>query len=255
MPSNPPVVLVSQLGTGGDAWQPVIDCLPESLTTVTYDRPGTGNCPPRPAPNPPLPYSAFADELAAVLDERGITRPAVLVGHSIGSLIVRVFAARYPDRVAGVVHVDGSIPRSRFGHGLYRDQSPVPIDGDGPDATAFDILRGEIEVVEAVQPDVPAAVITRTLGRWSPWVEPHLESAIDALWTAYQRQLARQLGTPLVVATDSGHQIPDESAALVAHVIGCVVDAARTGRQVVLDEATVSAAGGVFDDGRRSWAA
>lgn len=242
-PTSPPVVFVSQRGTGGASWHPVLDRLTCGSTTVTYDRPGTGACQPRPAPNPPLPYSAFADELAAVLDERGITEPVVLVGHSVGSLIVRLFADRHPGRVAGVVHVDGSIPRLRFGPGLEPEGLGPPADGDGPDATLFDLPDGEAEVVQAVAPSVPAVVIACTPGLW----EPEWPAAGDRLWTAYQRQLARHLGAPLVIAANAGHQIPDEAPALVAYVIDRVVEAASAEGPVVLGEATLTKAGGGLD--------
>ncbi|MGK5682463.1 alpha/beta fold hydrolase [Actinoplanes sp. URMC 104] len=58
MPSynlSPTVVFISQLGTDGDSWQPVINLIRSNVPTFTYDRPGTGTRPPRPEPNPPLP--------------------------------------------------------------------------------------------------------------------------------------------------------------------------------------------------------
>jgi hypothetical protein len=51
-----PIALIAQLGCGGDIWKPVVDQL-TGLQVITYDRPGTGNAPPRPAPNPPVPPS------------------------------------------------------------------------------------------------------------------------------------------------------------------------------------------------------
>jgi pimeloyl-ACP methyl ester carboxylesterase len=39
-----------------------------------------------------------------------IAEPAVFVGHSIGSLIVRMLASRLPDRVADMVYDNGTIP-------------------------------------------------------------------------------------------------------------------------------------------------
>lgn len=234
---GPPVVFIAQLGTGGDAWQPVIDRLASGTMTVTYDRPGTGKRRPRPAPNPPLPHSANADDLASILHKQGITEPAVLVGHSIGSLIARVFADRYPNRVAGMIHVDGSIPRGSFGYGP--DPMVGAFDGDGPGATQVDLFASEIEVVNAAVPDVPTTVITRTPGRWIPgWHD------LDPLWTAYQRQLARQCGVPLVVAADSGHQIPDDAPQLVAHVVDEVVAAVRAGTSVMFDLSTLAVSGG-----------
>ncbi|MQA78082.1 MAG: alpha/beta fold hydrolase [Streptosporangiales bacterium] len=43
-------------------------------------------------------------------DRLGVDRTVVLVGHSIGSFIVRVLASQWPDRVAGMVYVDGTVP-------------------------------------------------------------------------------------------------------------------------------------------------
>ena len=82
----PPVVLIAQLGTGGHSWAPVLDHL-EGLATFIYDRPGTGDAPPRPTPNPAIPHSVFAAELASVLEQHRVPSPAVVVGHSFGSLI------------------------------------------------------------------------------------------------------------------------------------------------------------------------
>lgn len=241
--SGPPVVFIAQIGTEGKSWNPIIDLMTSGAPTITYDRPGIGKRPPRPAPNPPLPHSANADDLAAILDERGVTAPVVLVGHSIGSLIARVFADRHPHRVAGMVHVDGSIPRGAFGFG------PSPLvgafDGDGPDATQVDLITSEIEVVNAIAPAVPTAVIARTPGRWPEgWDHP----LCDPFWVAYQRQLARQCRVPMIVAADAGHQIPHDAPNLVAFVVDEVVQAVRSGAPVTFDSDRLSAAGGRIVD-------
>lgn len=245
----PTIVFVSQLGSGGAAWQPVLDRLDAGAEVFTYDRPGTGDAPPRPEPNPPLPYSAMAAELEALLDDRG-PGAVVLVGHSIGSLITRMFADRNPDRIAGIVHLDGSIPRVNTWPAL--DSPPGP-DGDVPRATSFDVLAGEIEVVESVVPPVPAAVIARTPGWWSEGAPP---PGVDPLWTAYQRQLAHQHRTPLIVADDAGHQLPGEAPRLVAHVIDAVVRGHRFDLRSAADAAALKEWGGHFDvrPGRAGWA-
>jgi pimeloyl-ACP methyl ester carboxylesterase len=208
------VVFVSALGDAGSAWQPVLDELPPGTPTFTYDRPGTGDAAPRPAPNPPLSYNALAGELAALLPADG---RVVLVGHSVGALIARAFAGRYPERTAGFVAVDGSIPQFAVGP----DPEP-PIDGDGPGATELDILTGQVEILTAPVPEVPAVVLVRRRG-W--WVEgkamPH--PAIDDLWHVSQRILAEQWKAPLIVAEYSGHQIPAAQPALVAYAIELVL--------------------------------
>lgn len=234
---NPPVVFVSQVGTDGDSWQAVIERLTTGATTVTYDRPGTGNRPPRAAPNPPLPYSTFADELADELDRADVVEPVVLVGHSVGSLIIRVFADRHPDRVAGAVHVDGSIPRLN----LWPNAEPS-FDGDGPDATEIDTIAGEVEALAAVPPPVPSVVVSRTPGRWGRAL-PH--PAIDDLWSVHQLLLAERWRAPHIVATNAGHQTPREAPMLVAYAIDTVIRAARSGSVGVrLDREQLTASGG-----------
>ncbi|WP_394619927.1 alpha/beta fold hydrolase [Lentzea sp. JNUCC 0626] len=51
----------------------------------------------------------IVDDLTAVLDAVNETDPVVLVGHSWGGPIIRVFADRHPDRVAGMVFVDATL--------------------------------------------------------------------------------------------------------------------------------------------------
>jgi pimeloyl-ACP methyl ester carboxylesterase len=59
----------------------------------------------------PGPYgmAAHTADLVAVADHFGVERMA-LVGHSMGGFVVTETAARYPDRVASVLLVDGGLP-------------------------------------------------------------------------------------------------------------------------------------------------
>jgi pimeloyl-ACP methyl ester carboxylesterase len=47
----------------------------------------------------------WTDDIAAILKQEGIAR-AILVGHCLGANIAATFAARYPDRTAGIVLVE-----------------------------------------------------------------------------------------------------------------------------------------------------
>ncbi|MFI1995690.1 alpha/beta fold hydrolase [Actinoplanes sp. NPDC020271] len=240
MTSQLPIVFISAMGQPGRYWQPVLDHLP-GHTTITYDRPGIGATPHRPPPNPPLPYSAFADELAAHLDHRDITGPAVIVGHSIGSLIARVYAARHAHRVAGIVHVDGSLPQFYVVPGTETPEDGA--DGD-TDATAIDIVNGQVEVLYATAPAAPTLVLVRSPGHWAPGPPP---PGADELWLASQRILARDAGTALIVAEHSGHGIPHDQPELVAYAVRAVHDAAAERRAVRLDAEALAAVGGHLD--------
>lgn len=239
--SGPPIVFIAQLGTGGASWKPVLERLTTTGRTFTYDRPGTGSAPPRPAPNPPLPHGAFARELADLLDAEGITEPAVLVGHSFGGNILRVYASLRPERVAGIVFVDCSIPQSFLVPG-----EDNPVDGDEPDGTAIDTIAGQVEILSAPIPHVPTAVLVRRPHWWFPTFADIPHPAIDDLWQVSQRLLAEQLHAPLI-RTQTGHQIPRENPGLVSYIVDAVVKAAGTGGRVGLGEQRVTALGGTVN--------
>jgi pimeloyl-ACP methyl ester carboxylesterase len=74
--------------------------------TLSYDRAGYGGSDVDPRPRT---LERIADDLLALLDAVGETSPVVLVGHSWGGPVLRLFADRHPERVAGLVFVDASL--------------------------------------------------------------------------------------------------------------------------------------------------
>lgn len=103
-------VLLHGFGASTFSWHPVAEELAGTLPVVAFDRPGFG------LTERPLdwtgadPYApdTQADLTIALMDELSIER-AVLVGHSAGGTVAALVAARYPDRVAGVVLEDPAI--------------------------------------------------------------------------------------------------------------------------------------------------
>jgi pimeloyl-ACP methyl ester carboxylesterase len=113
---SPTVVLVAGLRGSAEDWniagKPGPRVFPEvaKFTRVcAYDRPGTpvGEKPSRsdPVPQPTTAGAAVAD-LHALLTAAGEAGPYVLVAHSYGGLIGRLYASTYPDEVSGLVLVD-----------------------------------------------------------------------------------------------------------------------------------------------------
>lgn len=102
--SNPTVILESgAFGSAAD-WDLVLDDLAGGGRVCAYDRAGIGRSPAR-AGDPGV--TAIAEELKGLLDRLGEREPVILVGHSNGALYVETFAAMWPDRVAGLVYVNG----------------------------------------------------------------------------------------------------------------------------------------------------
>jgi pimeloyl-ACP methyl ester carboxylesterase len=100
----PTVILESGLfGTATD-WDKAIGELAEGGRVCAYDRKGLGRSPPKTDGED---VAAVARELGRLLDQLGETRPVILVGHSNGALYVEEFAEQHPERIAGLVYVNG----------------------------------------------------------------------------------------------------------------------------------------------------
>lgn len=227
--NGPPVVFVAALGFPGSSWRPVVTALRAGSATLTYDRPACGASPPRADLKTPITFGSLADELEALLIEIGVTAPAVVAGHSVGGNIARVFASRYPRRVAGLVFVDCSLPALLVGD----ERGPI-IDGDDEVGNEIDLATSEEEVLAAGVPPVPAIVLARTPGR----------GGIDEIWAPHQRGLAAIYGAPLLIADDSGHHLTREAPDLVAFATDTVVQAVRDGARPSIDPAALAAAKG-----------
>jgi pimeloyl-ACP methyl ester carboxylesterase len=101
--SGPPVVFESGISATCLNWTRVRAEVEGFARACTYDRAGLGWSD---AANSPRTTSAIVDELHALLMGAGISPPYILVGHSFGGMIVRAYAAKYRDHVAGLVLVD-----------------------------------------------------------------------------------------------------------------------------------------------------
>jgi pimeloyl-ACP methyl ester carboxylesterase len=108
---TPAVVIEAGAGAFGLDYLNLFELCTKRATCVLYDRAGSGW-------SDPLPGERSAREVVTDLHNAlglaSITGPYLLVGHSLGGLLVRAFAQNFPDDVAGMVLIDPateSIPR------------------------------------------------------------------------------------------------------------------------------------------------
>jgi non-heme chloroperoxidase len=97
--SGTPIVLLHGYPDSLRSYEPLLAHLPAGLRAVAVTQRGHGD-----ASRPATGYGIgdFAADLDPVLDELGIAS-AILVGHSMGSMIAQRFALDRPDRVLGLV--------------------------------------------------------------------------------------------------------------------------------------------------------
>ncbi|MDF3312905.1 alpha/beta hydrolase [Rhodococcus sp. T2V] len=262
---SPTVVLIAGKGNGAnDGWGEVLDPadpvrqapddqvalgkgdLQRSDTAVfasvakftrvcAYSRPGTGLDDPEtstPVPQPHRVGNAFSD-LHAVLGAAGESGPYVLVGHSYGGLIVRLFASMYPHDVSGLVMEDvvSEFETETTTPEEFTNWDELNSTTDGT-TEAVELIDAMDEIRAApAMPDAPAVVLSSD--------KPPNRQAIEAqskefgalptfaAWLAAHDLLAKSLHAKHITDTNSGHNIEVYQPQLVTDAIRTIVDEAR----------------------------
>jgi len=98
------VVFENGLGTSLEQWDQVAAAIATRARVVRYDRRRAADTGPVPVHS----AAQSAQDLLALRDVLKVGQPCILVGHSWGGVIVRLFAQRHPSRVAGMVLVDAT---------------------------------------------------------------------------------------------------------------------------------------------------
>ena len=93
-----PIVFLHGIGGAARGWRSQLDALAGHYHAIAWDMPGYGGSQPLPATS----ISTLAEALKDFLEQLGATKP-VLVGHSIGGMIVQQFLVSYPDLAGAAV--------------------------------------------------------------------------------------------------------------------------------------------------------
>jgi len=250
---RPVVVFESGAGTGLDTWALVLQDVSAFATVVAYDRAGIGGS--EDDVQPPMPRHV-AQKLRVLLTAAGCKPPYVLVGHSWGGLLIRMFAALYPAEVAGLVYVDSSDPRSPEENSAYLRDSGYTDEGvrefiekhrnelSALVASRSGPYRAEMEVIQAAElsdfsefralpppPSVPAAILVSNQLDPQMWQgRPCEPAACHEAWMRQRIEALKGLAptsreTVVTLADRSGHEIQRDQPALVVSEIRRVVSA------------------------------
>lgn len=102
-PGGPTVVIDAGNASMALDWVGIQRRLSPNYRTCIYDRAGYGWSSARPGPRD---ADHVVEELRTLLSEAGEDEPVLLIGHSLGGVHARLYAARYRDDVAGLILVD-----------------------------------------------------------------------------------------------------------------------------------------------------
>jgi 3-oxoadipate enol-lactonase len=97
-PASPPLLFLHGIGGAARAWRGQLDAFSGRYRTIAWDMPGYGGS----APLAAVSIAALADALQDFLQAVGATKP-IMVGHSIGGMIVQQWLAKNPNAAAAVV--------------------------------------------------------------------------------------------------------------------------------------------------------
>jgi pimeloyl-ACP methyl ester carboxylesterase len=265
---GPTVVLEAGAGDRADIWTRdlqdpagsrlmVLPAVAGFTRVCAYDRPGTtgavgpdaspadaeaGFLPSRsdPAPQPRTAEQAVAD-LHALLQTGGVTGPYVLVGHSFGGLYVRLYAARYPDAVVGLVLVDATHEdvwvqfRARMTPAQWATFEAIQFNMDAPDEypvlERIDANTSTAQMRQARQDSPLRPLPLAVLAHGRPFDAPFPDwpgEAMEQIMLALQYDLAAQVpNARLSLASQSGHYVHQDQPGLVIEAIRQVVAGVR----------------------------
>jgi pimeloyl-ACP methyl ester carboxylesterase len=202
---SPAPLVILQHGIGqratSEMWRQVETRVAEFAPVCRFDRAGVG------ASDQPLTANRTGADLVreqrALLAAAGLKPPYLLVGHSFGGFPVRLYAAAYPDEVAGMVLADVA----------HEDMiGEIPLDPEPLDAAAIGA-----DLRAATPLDIPLVVVTRGQDR-------------SERWEAFQRDLLELSSNSVQrFAADSDHQIPVNQPAAIVDAIRLVLDSAERG--------------------------
>jgi pimeloyl-ACP methyl ester carboxylesterase len=217
------VILEAGAGDDSNRWTAVQDALAPRIRSCAYDRAGFGW-----SAGSPQSMAQDNADLHTLLAAANVPGPYVLVGHSLGALLVRRYADQYPDGIVGMVLVGPTHENTR----LFS-----PVDNQWkrmrelPNPTGAEFQERYLARQASPTPlgTRPLIVVVRT--RPDPIVNvPRDIQDEKAAELLDQPRISRN--SKLVTDPASGHHIHVDNPRLVANAIEQVVISASNGTRL-----------------------
>jgi pimeloyl-ACP methyl ester carboxylesterase len=227
---TPTVILEAGMGMDARSWGAVFPDLARVTRTCAYSRANRRGSDPRGSHT----LAEAAADLRAALAAAGERPPFVLVGHSLGDAYVRVFAARHPGEVAGLVLVDPFAP-DRFRRLIALAPAALAarwqanLDGNIGAVVATERLdwpasERELAAIDLGSLPVEVVVVPQPFAV-DPFVPDEERDRLAAAWRTGLETVSTQ--ARLTLAEGSSHFVQWDRPELVVDAAARLVDAAR----------------------------
>ena len=232
---NPTVVFITGKGRPQTDFKKVYNKIKKEIQIFSYDRASTGQSQ---ALNNDRTVDTMAYELNELLLKEKIKPPFILVGHSLGTYIMRCFVNMYPTRVSGLVFVEpaheyeyqyGLTLRTDSDKIVFKDQfkSFLKVTGKTKgnhieslkcfdfDSLGFSTNQRIVKKIN-VPTTIPMTVILSTV----PDVEnDYISKEIDYKLNYFKNWQTLNPQTSIIITNKSGYFIQQEEPSLVVDAI------------------------------------
>ena len=181
---QPCVVFLHGIGGTSNVFQVQADALSSTCQVVRPDFAGAGRSPVADG----ISIGSHADDIAALLDSLR-AGPAIIVGHSMGTLVARTLAARYPEKVAALALLAAVLP---------------------PDAAGREAICARAAMLRAEGTAVIApAIVSRSLSPATRSSKPEIAAFVRELVMRQDPEGYARNNEALAAAADPGQIHPD----------------------------------------------
>jgi pimeloyl-ACP methyl ester carboxylesterase len=247
---SPTVLFEAGLGSSALSWRMIQPAIAKTTRACSYDRAGLGGSDPGPNPRD---VTAINRDLEALVKAAKLKGPFVLVGHSMGSYPVQMFAYRNPGQVAGMVTPRKCV--AALGSGPIAPDDPLYASCIGPppadmpaefhprlvatnqnialartrlaEYESFDISSAQLVAARRPLTGMPLVVLTASNTTKIPGLSEAEQQAAGRVWFDLHTALASLSDKSQHRTINAGHAIHREQPAVAIAAIEEVIAAAR----------------------------
>lgn len=219
--NTPSVIFIAGLGDSHETWKKVQERIADETSTLSYDRASIGR-------SQDVAVSRtccdLVEELFELVQALDVEKPYILVGHSFGGLVDRLYTSLYPQDICGMVLVDAAPEYKEL---AYEKVLPENLLAGNREYFENPMLNSEkIDKIQSYkqiadyskESDIPLSIITRGLpdNNEDGWPSLEILKIEQSLQAEFQRL---STSSKFRIANRSGHYIHHDEPDIVIEEI------------------------------------